>query len=131
MVQRSNTIRSGIFGDFFERHLGKRHTSQRDIVLDYSIKHEISEELLSKLTKTQVLYPSDIESMIYWLDALSTLADFFFGDTSLLYKGLDDLIFSYRKNKTLLRRKFCLDEMFIPKLLYGRQQEEPTMANSV
>ena len=34
------------------------------IILDYSIKHEISDELLSKLTKTQVLYPNDIENII-------------------------------------------------------------------
>ena len=56
---------------------------------------------------------------MYRLDALSALAELFFGDTSLLYKGLDDLIFACRKNKTLLRRKFCLDKMFIPKLLYS------------
>ena len=94
-------------------------TLYEGIVLDYSIKHEITNESLSKLTKTKVLYPTDIEAMIQRLDALTALAELFFGDTSLIYKGLDELIYACRKNKTLLRRKLCLDDMFIPKFLYS------------
>ncbi len=94
-------------------------TLYEGIVLDYSIKHEINDESLSKLTKTKVLYPTDIEAMIQRLDALTALTELFFGDTSLIYKGLDELLYACRKNKTLLRRKLCLDEMFIPKFLYS------------
>ena len=45
------------------------------IVLDYSIKHYILDDSLDKLTKKQVLYPTDIESMIYRIDALTALVD--------------------------------------------------------
>jgi len=94
-------------------------TLYEGIVLDYTTKHEISGESLSKLTKTKILFPTDIEAMIQRLDALTSLAELFFGDTSTLHKGLDDLVFTCKKNKTLLRRKLCLDDMLIPKILYS------------
>lgn len=94
-------------------------TLYEGIVLDYSIKHDISDDSLKKLTKTQVLYPTDIESMIQRLDALTALAELFFGETSLIFRGLDDLVYACKKHKSLLRRKLCLDDMFIPKLLYS------------
>ena len=56
--------------------------------------------------------------MIWRLDALTALAELLFGDTSLIYRGLDDLIFVYTKNRTLLRRKLCLQDLYIPKFLY-------------
>ena len=73
-------------------------TLYEGIVLDYSIKHEISGESLKKLTKTQVLYPTDIESMIHRLDALAALCELFFGETSLLYKGIDEFVYECKKN---------------------------------
>ena len=55
-------------------------TLYEGIVLDYSIKYEISNDSLKKLTKMQVLYPTDIEAMIYRLDALAALCEFFLGN---------------------------------------------------
>ena len=89
------------------------------IVLDYTTKHEISDDSLNKLTKTKIMYPTEIESTIHRIDALAALSELFFGDTSLLSKGLDELVYDCKKNKTLLKRQLALDEMFIPKLLYA------------
>ena len=50
------------------------------IILDYSTKHEITEESLTKLTKTQVIFPVDIEATIQRLDALTALSELFFGE---------------------------------------------------
>ena len=94
-------------------------TLYEGIVLDYSTKYEINEESLSKLTKTQVIYPVDIESTIHRLDALAALCELFFGDGSWIHKGLDELVYLCKQNKTLLKKKLALDDMFIPKLLYS------------
>ena len=101
------------------RDIINNDTLYEGIVLDFSIKHEISNESLKKLTKTQVLYPTDIESMIQRLDALAALSELFFGDKSLIYRGLDEFIYECKKNKMLLRRRYSLDDMFIPKFLYS------------
>ena len=45
------------------------------IVLDYSIKHKITNKLLSKLTKTQMIYPVDIKAMIHRPNALTALCE--------------------------------------------------------
>ncbi len=89
------------------------------IVLDYAIKHEISDDSLKKLTKTQVIYPTDIEATIQRLDALTALCELFFGNGSRLHHGLDEFVFDCKRNRSLLKRKLYLDEMFIPKLLYS------------
>ena len=94
-------------------------TLYKGIVLDYSIKHEINKELLGKLTKTQVVYPTHIEATIQRLDALIALYKLFFGDGSWIHKGLDEFVLECKRNKLLLKRKLCLDELFIPKLLYS------------
>ena len=94
-------------------------TLHDSIVLDYSIKHEITDESLTKLTKAKVMYSTDIKTTIQRIDALMTLSELFFGENSYLTRGLDSLVFDCKRNKTLLKRKLYLDEMFIPKLLYS------------
>ena len=89
------------------------------IVLDYTIKHEITDGSLHKLMKTKIIYPTKIESTINRIDALAALSKLFFGESSHLARGLDQLVFECKRNKTLLKRKLALDEMFIPKILYA------------
>ena len=86
------------------------------IVLDYSIKHDISDKSLNKLTKTKIMYPTDIESTIHRLDVLAALSELFFRKRSYMVKGLHQLVYKYKRNKTLLKQKSSLDEMFIPKM---------------
>ena len=49
------------------------NTLYEGIVLDYLTKHEINEDLLSKLTKTQVIYPTDTKATIHRIDTLTAL----------------------------------------------------------
>ena len=54
------------------------------MVLDLSIKNEISKQVLTKLTKTQVLFPKEIDGMMQRLDAVRVLSNLFFGESILL-----------------------------------------------
>ena len=89
------------------------------ILLDFSTKHEISKASLSKLTKTQVMYPGTIELVIERIEALVALTELFFSDRSILTDGLSVLLRMSKMNKTLLRTKLYLDKMFIAKFLFS------------
>ena len=86
------------------------------IVLDYSTKHEMTSKSLEKLTKTQILFPADIEASIERLRAFHALVDLFFGSLSFPAQGLKKLIHLCSDHKRLLRTKLFLDEMFIAKM---------------
>ena len=62
------------------------------ILLDFSTKHEISKASLSKLTKTQVMYPSLVELMLDRIKALTAFATLFFTQESYLAQGLKSLL---------------------------------------
>ena len=89
------------------------------ILLDFSTKHEISKASLSKLTKTQVMYPSTIELAIERIEAVVALSELFFTDRSILTEGLVVLLKLSKTNKTLLRTKLYLDKMFVAKFLFS------------
>ncbi len=89
------------------------------ILLDFSTKHEISKASLSKLTKTQVMYPDSIELTIERIEALVAFAELFFSERSLLTEGLVVLLKMSKRNKTLLKTKLYLDKMFIAKFLFS------------
>jgi hypothetical protein len=91
-------------------------TLQEGIILDYSTKHEMSASSLAKLTKTQVLFPQDIDSSIERLRALESLVRLFFGKISIAQQGLTRFVNLCIDNKQLLRTRQFLDEMFISKL---------------
>ena len=88
------------------------------ILLDFSTKHEISKSSLTKLTKTQVMYPSSIELMIERLQAVLAITNLFFTENSYLSKGLNHLLTMCISNKTLLRTKLFLDKLFIAKFIF-------------
>ena len=89
------------------------------IMLDFSTKHEITKASLTKLTKTQVMYPNSIELMVERVEAISVLANLFFTEKSYLTKGLNHLLNLCKSNRTLLRTKLYLDKMFIAKFLFS------------
>jgi hypothetical protein len=86
-------------------------------VLDYSTKFEMSTSSLQKLTKTQILYPTDVENTIERLRALTALATFFFSERSYPSQGLTNLVHKCMDHKSLLRTQAFLDPEFIAKLL--------------
>ena len=89
------------------------------MVLDLSTKHEISKTALTKLTKTHILLPTDIDSMLERFSAVFTLAKLFFGTTSILVINLQIFIRQCYKEKLLLKTAHHLDEEFIAKFMYS------------
>ena len=89
------------------------------MVLDLSTKHEISKSALTKLTKTHILLPTDVDSMLERFSAVFTLAKLFFGTTSILVINLQIFIRQCYKEKLLLKTAHHLDEEFIAKLMYS------------
>ena len=89
------------------------------IMLEFSTKHEITKSSLTKLTKTQVMYPSSIELMLERVEAITVFANLFFTEKSYLTKSLQHLLILCKSNKTLLRTKLYLDKLFIAKFLFS------------
>ena len=89
------------------------------IMLDFSTKHEITKASLTKLTKTQVIYPTSIGLMIERIEAITLFVNLFFTEKSCLTKGLYHLLTLCKSNRTLLRTKLYLDKMFIAKFLFS------------
>ena len=94
-------------------------TLYEGMVLDYSIKHDMTTASLEKLTKTQVLFPSNIESTVERIQAIQVLASYFFGRRSFISQGLTKLVNSCLDNKQLLRTKLYMDSQFIAKFIYA------------
>ena len=89
------------------------------MVLDYSTKHDMSASSLAKLTKTQVMFPTSIETAVERIQAIKILATYFFGHRSFINQGLTKLVNKCLDNKQLLRTKLYMDGQFIAKLIYA------------
>lgn len=89
----------------------------KGIMLDFSTKHEITKASLTKLTKTQVIYPTSIKLMVKRVEAIT--ANLFFTEKSYLTKGLNHLLTLCKSNRTWFRTKLYLDKMFIAKFLFS------------
>ena len=87
----------------------KNDTLHEGMVLDYATKFEMSSASLSKLTKTQVLYPSDIDEMTHRLRGLHRLATFFFKRHGFLSQGLKKVVNFCLDNRMLLRTRIYPD----------------------
>jgi hypothetical protein len=94
-------------------------TLYEGMVLDYSTKHDMSASSLAKLTKTKVMFPTSIETTVERIQALKTLATYFFGHRSFISQGLTKLVHQCLDNKQLLRTKLYMDEQFIAKFIYA------------
>ena len=77
----------------------------------------MSESALEKMTKTQIGFPTSVESLIDQIRALQVLTELFFGARSYPAQGLRYLSNNFLDNKTLLKVKLSLDEEFIAKVL--------------
>ena len=87
------------------------------MILDYATKFEMSEASISKLTKTQVLFPSDIEELIHRLRGIQALASFFFKPNGFLSQGLKKVANFVADNKQMMKTRIYLDAKFIPNFL--------------
>ena len=62
------------------------------MILDYATKFDMSETMMTKLTKTQVLFPKDIEELIHRLRGFHVLASFFFKKLAFISQGLKKIV---------------------------------------
>ena len=92
-------------------------TLHEGMVLDYATKFEISSASLSKLTKTQVLFPTNVEELTHRIRGIHSLAVFFFRKHTFLSLGLKKVVNFCLDNRTLLRTRIYLDIEFIAKFL--------------
>ena len=97
--------------------LMRTDTLHEGMVLDYSTKFDISNASLNKLTKTQVLFPTEIEDMIHRIKGLYTLAKFFFKKNGYLSQGLKRVVNFCSDHKRLLRTRIYMDKKFIAKFI--------------
>lgn len=87
------------------------------MVLDYSTKFDISAANLQKLTKTQVLFPKDIEELIHRIKGFQVLAEFFFKKNGYLSQGLKKVANFCSDNRMVLKTRLYLDNSFIAQFL--------------
>ena len=92
-------------------------TLHEGMVLDYATKFDISEKSLEKLTKTQVLFPNDVEELIHRLRSFHVLSVFFFKKTGFISQGLKKLVNFCLDNRALLKTRIFMDEKFIAKFI--------------
>jgi hypothetical protein len=92
-------------------------TLYEGMILDYATRFDMSEASLSKLTKTQVVFPKDVEELTHRLKALHLLASFFFKKSGYMSQGLKKLLNFCASNRTLIKTRIHLDSKFIAKLI--------------
>ena len=95
----------------------RNDTLQEGLVLDYATKFDISAASLSKLTKTQVLYPVDIEDLTHRMRGLQTLAAFFFKPRGYMSQGLKQIVHYCMDHRRILRTRIHIDKEFIAKFV--------------
>ena len=97
----------------------QKETLYEGMILNHATKFEISASSLSKLTKTQVAYPVDVDEMLHRTQALYTLATLFFKRSGYMSQGLQRLANFCTSKKMLIKIRIHLDIHFIAKLIYS------------
>ena len=100
-----------------EDSIFRSDTLHDGMILDYATKFEMSEASISKLTKTQVLFPVDIDELIHRLRGIQILASFFFKINGFLSQGLKKVVNFVTDNKQMMKTRIFLDPKFITKFL--------------
>ena len=95
----------------------RNDTLQEGMVLDFATKFEMSTVSLSKLTKTQVVFPLDVEELTHRIRGLHSLSNFFFKKHSFLSQGIKQLVNFCLDHRSILKTKIYLDTEFIAKFL--------------
>ena len=56
------------------------------MVLDVSTRFDISEEYVTKLTETTIIFPDNCEDMIERFKTMKVLANYFFGSSNIIIR---------------------------------------------
>ena len=95
----------------------RNDTLQEGMVLDFATKFDMSAASLSKLTKTQVLFPIDVEELTHRIKGLYALSNFFFKPQGFLSQGLKQVVNFCLDHREILKTKIYLDTQFIAKFM--------------
>ena len=95
----------------------RNDTLQEGMVLDFATKFEVSAASLSKLTKTQVLFPVDVDELTHRIRGLHALTTFFFKSNGFLSQGIKQVKNFCLDHREILKTKIYLDSKFIAKFL--------------
>ena len=90
---------------------------QESLVLDVSTKFSMSEESISKLTETTIVFPKNVEEFIERQKALHLICVFFFEEEKLLPQALRILLFWCTSNRSLLEARSANDSKYLVKLM--------------
>ena len=86
-------------------------------ILVYTTKFEMSETALNKLTKSQVLFPSDVEELTHRIRGIHALSVFFFKKNGFLSQGLKKVVNFCLDNKLILKTRIYMDKKIISKFI--------------
>ena len=92
-------------------------TLHEGMILDHATRFDMSAASLTKLTKTQVAFPNNVEDLTHRLRALLMLVQFFFKRNGYMSQGLQKFVNFCCSSRMLLRTRIHLDTRFIAKLI--------------
>ena len=85
------------------------------IVLDVSTRFDISEEYVTKLTETTIIFPDNSENIIERFKTMKVLATHFFGSGNIIAQPYTSLTNWCSDNRSILKARFAMDTSLVPK----------------
>ena len=92
------------------------------MVLDVSTRFEISDEYISKLTETTIMFPESCEDMIERFKGIKVLANFFFGADNVITQAYISILNWCQDNRQILEARYAMDNLLIPKLMVSTDE---------
>ena len=94
----------------------KNDVLQEALVLDISTRFSISDENISKLTETTIVFPVSVDDFLERQKALHLISAFFFEEDKLLPQALKILLNWCNSNRALLEARTSSDKKYLVKL---------------
>jgi len=92
------------------------------MVLDVATRFGISDEYISKLTETTIMFPENCEDMIERYKGIKVLCIFFFGEDNVTAQAYIFLIDWCKDNMQILEARCAMDNLLIPKLMISTDE---------
>ena len=92
------------------------------MVLNISTRFDISEEYVTKLTETIIIFLDNCEDMIERFKTVKVLANYFFGSSNIITKAYTSLTNWCSDNRSILEARFAMDTSLIPKLMVSTDE---------
>ena len=85
------------------------------MVLDVSTRFDISEEYVTKLTETTIIFPDNCEDMIERFKTMKVLANYFLDSSNIITQAYTSLKNWCSDNRSILKARFAMDTSLVPK----------------